>query len=140
MLYVAYGSNIGSEIKNRCPSAKAIGSGYILGYELNFYYYADIDINSVSNVPCVVYDIADEDWDMLDYYEGYPTLYGRHYVDCIVNGEHLKAIAYEMNFNHKKYSMPSNSYFDRVVAGYMEFGLDLKYLKERLNVCTKEVK
>lgn len=77
MLYVAYGSNMNlSQMAYRCPSSKVIGVGKLKGWKLVFNVHADIiKADETDEVPVLVWDIADEDWDMLDRYEGYPSYY-----------------------------------------------------------------
>lgn len=145
--YVGYGSNIPSEeMISRCPSAKYIAKGYIKDYDLNFNYYADIDIAIGCKVPCVVYEIDESDLQNLDYYEGYPTLYCRHYVNVIVtdtiiegvkcklNNDKciIKALVYEMNLEHKEEQMPLNSYVKRILSGYVEYDLDKNYILNKV--------
>ena len=68
---------------------------------------------------------------MLDFYEGYPKYYGRHYVLVETeNGETEKAIVYEMNIENKAPYSPSKDYFECIKDGYKEFGLDYKYLND----------
>ena len=138
MLYVAYGSNIPSrELLVRCPSAKFVGKGYIENYKLRFNMYADVSPSVGDRVPCVVYDITnDKDWEMLDYYEGYPTLYTKHNVSVTlenIGDIDVECVVYEMVDNFKIVDkLPSDSYINRVLVGYEEYKLDVNYFKTAL--------
>ena len=135
MLYVAYGSNIPTkQILSRCPSAVFYGKGFIKDYELKFNFHADIEPCIGEKVPCVVWDIDNVDFQMLDYYEGYPRYYGRHYVFVeLENGEMEKAIVYEMNIERKVLTSPSKDYVDCIRSGYKEFNLDEWHLDKAID-------
>ena len=137
MLYVAYGSNMNiDQMKYRCPHSKIVGTGKVLGWKLVFNVHADIvecdDANAA--VPVVVWDIASDDWDCLDMYEGYPSYYIKRNVDVeFDSGDRDVAVVYIMADRHKGICPPSNNYFDSIVHGYMDNGIDTEYLYNALN-------
>ena len=135
MLYVAYGSNMNLEqMAYRCPNSKVIGNGELHGWKLVFNIHADVIKGKESDfVPVVVWNIADEDWRMLDRYEGYPFYYIKEIVDVILdNGEIEEAIVYIMTEDRKGISMPSKEYYNCILNGYKENGIDTKYLYDAL--------
>ena len=78
MYYAAYGSNINLKQMNyRCPNSKIVGTGYLMGWKLYFNIYASVEYtgNKKDVVPVLIWEIADEDWEILDRYEGYPKYY-----------------------------------------------------------------
>ncbi len=132
MLYVAYGSNMNlDQMAYRCPDSVVIGTGKLYGWKLVFNCHADIietgDMNDV--LPVVIWDIADQDWDYLDRYEGYPSYYIRRGVEVeFDDGGCDIAIVYIMADNRKGICPPSKTYFDGIVRGCIENGIDVEYL------------
>ena len=136
MLYIAYGSNMNlSQMKYRCPNSKRIGNGKVIGWELVFNIHLDIiKTNKKHNeVPVVVWDIHDNDWNMLDRYEGYPNYYVKRTVNVVMdNGEKVNAIVYVMADERKGISPPYEDYFDTVLTGYKENGINTETLYKAL--------
>lgn len=137
MLYCAYGSNCNLEqMDYRCPNSYVVGNGKLKGYRLVFNIHADIIKTDNKNdfVPVVVWNIADADWQMLDMYEGYPSYYVKEKVNVILdNGKIEEAIVYVMADNRKGFCPPTQSYFNGICKGYIDNGIDVKYLIEALN-------
>lgn len=135
MLYVAYGSNMNLEqMKYRCPNSKVIGNGKIEGWKLIFNIHADIIKGSKKDlVPVVVWDIAKEDFDSLDRYEGYPHYYIRKKIPVrMVDGSKINAIVYVMVDDAKGICPPYEKYFNVCKQGYNDNGINLKYLYDAL--------
>lgn len=135
MLYVAYGSNMNLEqMAYRCPNSKVISNGKLNGWKLVFNVHADVvKSKKRDGVPVVVWDIADEDWYRLDMYEGYPNYYIKETVNVILdNGKTANAIVYVMANNRKGICKPTKTYFECIEKGYIENGIDVKYLYEAL--------
>ena len=136
MLYVAYGSNMNlGQMNYRCPNSKVICNGILKGWKLVFNCHADIIKGKKSDkVPVVVWDInSQEDWKMLDMYEGYPSYYIKETVNVILeNGKKEKAIVYVMADNRKGICRPTKGYFECIETGYIENGIDVKYLYNAL--------
>ena len=132
MLYISYGSNMNLEqMAYRCPNSKVVCNGKLNGWKLVFNYHADVIRTYKKNdvVPVVVWDIADADWSRLDMYEGYPSYYVKETVNVILeNGETEKAVVYVMADNRKGICRPSKDYFECIETGYIENGIDVKYL------------
>ena len=134
--YLAYGSNMNLEqMDYRCPRSYVVCNGKLKGYKLVFNVHADVirTDNEEDFVPVVVWNIADADWDRLDMYEGYPTYYVKETVNVILNnGDLAKAVVYVMTNNMKSICPPAQHYFDGIYEGYIENGIDVKYLYEAL--------
>lgn len=136
MLYVAYGSNMNlKQMAHRCPNSKVMCNGSLVGWNLVFNIHADV-VETHDNkdvVPVVVWNIADEDWKMLDRYEGYPSYYVKEIVNVILeNGKIDKAIVYVMTKSRKGISLPSREYFECILSGYKDNGINTKYLYDAL--------
>lgn len=137
MLYISYGSNMNlSQMDYRCPNSKVVCNGKLKGWRLVFNVHADIIKTDDEDdcVPVVAWDIADCDWENLDMYEGYPSYYIKETVNVILdNGKIEKAIVYVMADNRKGFFRPTKSYFEGIEAGYIENGIDVKYLYDALS-------
>lgn len=142
MLYAAYGSNINLEqMAYRCPNSKVVGVGLIKKWKLCFNIHADIrKTNRINDtVPVLLWDIADEDWEKLDRYEGFP----KYYVKKIVTvywyndkGQYHseEAIVYVMADGYsKEYAFPKKDYFNIIFEGYYENYIDFQYLHEAIS-------
>ena len=135
MLYVAYGSNMNLEqMAFRCPNSKIVGNGKLHGWKLLFNVHADIIEVENEIVPVVVWNIANEDWRMLDMYEGYPSYYVKEIVNVVLdNGKKEEAIVYVMAENRKGIYPPASSYFNGIVKGYIDNGINTDCLFDALN-------
>lgn len=142
MLYVAYGSNMNLEqMAFRCPNSKIVGNGKLRGWKLVFNIHADVIGGKESDiVPVVVWNIADEDWRMLDMYEGYPSYYVKEIVNVILdNGKKEEAIVYVMAENRKGICPPASGYFNGILKGYIDNGINTDYLFDALDYsCNNE--
>lgn len=130
-LYLAYGSNINLEqMAYRCPDSKVISKGMISDYELQFKRVATIEPKEGSEVPVLIWELGEQDELSLDKYEGFPHLYRKEDVEVEINGETQKCMAYVMN--RGEILPPSKQYFECILQGYMENGLDTNYLIKAL--------
>ena len=143
-LYIAYGSNLNVEqMTYRCPTAKVYGKGILKGYRLLFKgrpdnAYLTIEAKADGEVPVVVWDIKPSDEISLDRYEGYPSFYYKEDIPVeLETGEVVEAMVYIMTNKIKdriNLNLPSEYYLNAVREGYEEFGFDLKYLKEAIEL------
>lgn len=147
MLYCAYGSNMNVEqMKWRCPDAVVLGTGVIPKYLLMFRgnptsAVATIqpDRTSAPNkgVPVVIWNISADDEKTLDVYEGFPRLYIKETIKVAMSdGKTVEAMVYIMN-NGYKTGIPSNSYFNTILDGYFDNGIDSEYLFSRLEAMSR---
>ena len=77
---MAYGSNLNlANMATRCPDAKHLGSMYIPNWKLVFRHVADIvpSYDKEDLLPVGVWEITKDCEKALDFYEGYPNLYGK---------------------------------------------------------------
>lgn len=138
--YIAYGSNLNQvQMAYRCPGARPLGSGKLRGWSLAFRgsktgSYLTIEKKKGACVPVGVWEITDEDERKLDRYEGFPTFYYKKtllvtYTDAQGERRDVEAIVYIMH-EDRPLGVPSASYVKTCAQGYVDFGLDLEYLKD----------
>lgn len=137
MLYCSYGSNCNlQQMAYRCPNSKKVSVGLLKGWKAVFNIHMDIikTDNTDDIVPVVVWDIAEKDWSMLDMYEGYPSYYVKKTVNVTLDdGAEEKAIVYVMADNKKGICPPASGYFNGIVKGYMDNGINTDYLFKALD-------
>lgn len=137
MLYIAYGSNMNiDQMAYRCPGSKVVCKGMLYGWKLVFNVHADIipTSNDEDTVPVLVWKIAPEDWKRLDMYEGYPKYYVKQEIETwLETGVMEKCVAYVMADNRKGYQPPNHSYFEIIIQGCEENGIDVDYLYRALD-------
>ncbi len=128
-LYVAYGSNLNlNQMAFRCPKAKVVGKGVLKDYQLTFRHVATIEPLEDAETPVGVWEITPRDEMALDIYEGYPRLYRKETVDVVMHDGTVKqAMVYIMNDGYA--GMPSDCYYNTILKGYRDIGLDEKYLE-----------
>ena len=130
-LYIAYGSNINLEqMAYRCPHSKVVGTSEIKGYELEFRSVATIVPNKGASVPVLIWELDDRDLPILNRYEGWPRLYRQKKMPFEMDGKSYEGMAYLMN--HGIISPPSQQYYNTILQGYRENGLDESYLETAL--------
>ena len=134
-LYVAYGSNLNiRQMQHRCPTAKLYGTGIVSDYELQFKgqpncAFATIAPKEGSEVPVAVWEIQSQDERALDRYEGYPSHYFKQNIPVQLDGKEVDAMVYIMNLK-MKFGMPSPYYYQTVLEGYHDCGLDTEVLDQ----------
>ena len=127
-LYIAYGSNINLEqMKYRCPHSKVVGTSEIKDYELEFRGVATIVPSKGLTVPVLIWELDERDLPTLNRYEGYPRLYRQEEMTFELDGKEVKGMAYLMNSG--VLSPPGRQYYNTILQGYRENGLDEKYLQ-----------
>ena len=130
--YIAYGSNLNHEqMAYRCPEAEFLGTSEIIGYTLVFkgrnYGVADIILCEGSSVPIGIWSISEADERSLDVYEGFPSLYKKRNFSVVLDGKKLTCMAYVMSAKYP-FKMPSESYFNTILNGYVDCGIDTETL------------
>lgn len=127
-LYVAYGSNLNLEqMARRCPTAKVVGIGVLKDYQLTFRRVATIEKQKGAITPVGVWEISPTDERALDIYEGYPHLYRKETVSVELKDKTVKAMVYIMN--EGKPQLPVEYYYNVILEGYQDVGIDPKYLE-----------
>lgn len=130
-LYIAYGSNINLEqMAYRCPHSKVVGTSKIKGYELEFRGVATIVPKENASVPVLIWELDERDLPILNKYEGFPSFYRQEKMPFELNGKSYKGMAYLMN--RGTISPPSPQYYNTILQGYQENGLDESYLETAL--------
>ena len=130
-LYIAYGSNINLEqMAYRCPHSKVIGTSEIKDFELEFRGVATIVPKENASVPVLIWELDERDLPILNRYEGLPRLYRQEKMPFELGGKSYEGMAYLMN--HGEISPPSQQYYNTILQGYRENGLDESYLQKAL--------
>lgn len=136
-LYIAYGSNTNHELMaSRCPNAEFIAKTVIKNYRLAFHgiennSFLTIIPDDSSEVEAAVWAISEADEAALDDYESFPTLYRKEMFDITFNGIPKKALIYIMNDGEKK-ALPSESYFNCVLDGYLDCRINTDQMFEAM--------
>ena len=129
MLYLSYGMNTNiDQMASRCPGSVSIGRVDIPDYRLVFRGVADIEESVGDMLQTVMWDITDECELALDMLEGYPTFYGKKYVDVQVGSKTYQAMIYQMIGSRLDYSSPGGYYQTMLEEGYQDHGLDLNQI------------
>ena len=135
--YFAYGSNLHKrQMKGRCRDSEPVTKAILEGYELLFRGngkengVADIQPKAGEQVFGAIYKVSAADRAALDRYEGYPRMYDRHVIEVVRqdNGKSVEAFVYRM-LDQYKLTSPEDHYFDIILEGYREWGIDLDKLK-----------
>jgi len=123
-LYIAYGSNLNMEdMARRCPAAKVAGTAELKNFELLFRNHATVEPREGAAVPVAVWEIQPEDEQRLDWYEGYPSYYGKEMVEVEMESGAVSAMVYTMNPGHRP-ELPARQYLRTIEEGYRSFGFD----------------
>ena len=141
--YVAYGSNTPQEMRFRCPDSKFLGVAKLSGFALLFRYYATVEEKKRSKLKVMLYQISDDDELLLDYYEGYPSLYDKKEVEVKFHGKRLEALIYYIPEEAKSIAslrFPSQEYLTRCLYGYCDSGLPLKQLSNAVLYTATRIK
>ena len=130
-LYIAYGSNINLEqMAYRCPHSKVVGTSEIKDFELEFRGVATIVPKENASVPVLIWKLDERDLPILNRYEGWPRLYRQEKMEFELNGKTFEGMAYLMNYG--KITPPSQEYYNTILQGYRENGLDESFLQKAL--------
>ena len=130
-LYIAYGSNINLEqMAFRCPNSRVVGTSEIKDYELEFRGVATIVPKENASVPVLIWELDERDLPTLNRYEGWPRLYRQEKMEFELDGKTFEGMAYLMNYG--EVAPPSQQYYNTILQGYRENGLDESYLQMAL--------
>ena len=130
-LYIAYGSNINLEqMAFRCPHSRVVGTSEIKDYELEFRGVATIVPKENASVPVLIWELDEQDLPTLNRYEGWPRLYRQEKMEFELDGKTFEGMAYLMNYG--EVAPPSQQYYNTILQGYRENGLDESYLQTAL--------
>lgn len=139
MLYASYGMNTNIEqMASRCPNAISIGRVDIPNHRLVFRGVADIEESLGDTLQTVMWDITDDCELALDMLEGFPTFYGKKYIDVTIGNKIYKSMIYQMIAERLDYYSPSNYYQYLLEEGYKAHGLDVNQIYNAEGFCDVE--
>lgn len=145
-VYGAYGSNMNlDQMSHRCPKARVIGTGTLQDYKLTFRGkykgFANVEQCEDKLVPIVLWEITEDCETALDMYEGFPTQYIKKQVEVMLDGKPIKTMVYIMVSEYENMvAAPTEYYFDVIVRGYSDNGLNLKPLQNAYAECLSELR
>ena len=129
-LYGAYGSNLNkAQMLNRCPNSRPFKSILLEKFKLVFKGVADIEKDTEGKIHLGIYKITKECEKALDYYEEFPKIYKKFYIDYIFEGKKEKILCYTMN-KLFSYATPSEKYFKVIKQGYYDWSFNLDNLND----------
>ena len=99
----------------RCQDAVPLGAYTLQGYQLVFRFYADIIPESDNSVKGGLWEISERDEEILDRYEGYPSLYEKYYDNDIM--------FYRMHNVDQDLRLPTLGYLEGMLEGMENFSL-----------------
>lgn len=83
-----------------------------------------------ATVPVLIWELDERDLPVLNRYEGWPRLYRQEKMPFELDGKSYEGMAYLMN--RGTISPPSQQYYNTILQGYQENGLDESYLETAL--------
>lgn len=139
--YFAYGSNCNLvQMAKRCPSATVVGRVTLPNYRLTFngkssgVGVASIQRKKGYEVHGLLWAITPSCETALDWYEGFPHLYGKHNVTVYTEGNTpIKAMVYIMTPEFSYPALPSKAYYDGILEGFKQNGIDAETLRVALS-------
>lgn len=146
-LYFAYGSNMNlDQMAFRCPNASVVGVVRVDDYRLTFCGSGYAGVATIlpqagSHADGVLWRISAADEKHLDFYEGYPRLYGQEPVEVIdSSGQRMTVMAYTMNSPYKECpAPPSQRYLQGILDGCRQNGIDLAPIRAEVNHLLKKM-
>lgn len=134
-LTFAYGSNmLAARLRERCPSARAIGIAELPGHELRWHKRSnqksgkcDIVASDSASVFGVLYEIKAQEKGALDRAEGLGAGYEEIEIEVLCGSERVNAKAYRAT-NTDPALRPFTWYRALVIAGAKEHGLPASYI------------
>lgn len=128
MLYFAYGSNLNkAQMSRRCPAAIPVGPLILPNARLVFRGVADIEWHATRSVHGGLWHVTRACERELDVYEGVRGgLYRKEYLQLKVsrNGQTVVEPCLVYLMNRSGESAPSVGYFEIILRGFADFGLD----------------
>ena len=117
-------------MKRRCKDSIYVKKINLKNFKLTFrskYRAADIEIKKNSFVPGGLFEISKSDEKKLDVYEDFPILYKKYYFFY-----YGKRVMTYLMVNKSPFKFPTERYLNIVKKGYLNCGLDNKFLKKAL--------
>ena len=114
----------------RCPHSKVAGTSEIKNFELEFRGVVTIVPKENASVPVLIWKLDERNLSTLNQYEGWPRLYRQEKMEFELKGKTFEGMAYLMNYG--KIAPPSQQYYNIILQGYRENGLDESFLQKAL--------
>lgn len=83
-----------------------------------------------ASVPVLIWKLDERNLSTLNQYVGWPRLYRQEKMEFELNGKTFEGMAYLMNYG--KIAPPSQEYYNTILQGYRENGLDESFLQKAL--------
>ena len=130
--YIAYGSNTCAEqMQQRCPDSRLIGTAMLDGFELEFRGAATIVPKCGAQTPVLIWEISELDEIRLDVCEGvHNDVYRKEIQEFEIGSRKISGMMYVKNGG--QISPPKNSYAQRMLQGYEQNGMDVKYIHDAI--------
>ena len=147
--YFAYGSNMNLEqMKYRCPAAEVVENVRLENYRLAFRGrapgngVATVLQEKGSYVEGVLWKITEACEKSLDFYEGFPSFYGKESIRVKnQDGVEKEVFVYMMNAPHKDVpAKPSKFYLDGILEGCKDNQIPTESVMEAVKRTRQEVK
>ena len=146
--YFAYGSNMNlDQMAHRCPDAEVVGRAVLKDYRLVF--RGNRNGNGVASVvpdpgkevQGLLWKITSRCEQSLDFYEGYPRLYGKEEINVQTKtGEVAKVAVYIMNEPYQSQpALPSDYYLQGILDGCRQNHLTQKEVHWAVEETKKEL-
>jgi gamma-glutamylcyclotransferase (GGCT)/AIG2-like uncharacterized protein YtfP len=113
----------------RCPKSKFLGKSILEGWQLQFKSVATIQKGPNFKVPVGMFEITQECENSLDVFEDFPSLYKKYFVKVELSGIVVEAMTYVMGVGYGV-GPPSEKYYNVICKGYLDCGLEAKYLEK----------
>ena len=123
------------QMASRCPGSVSIGRVDVPNYRMVFRGVADIEESVGGVLQTVMWDITPQCEAALDMLEGYPTFYGKRYIEVTIGNKTYEAMMYQMVGDRLDYSHPGMYYQEMLEEGYQDHGLDLNQIYEAEGFC-----
>ena len=146
--YFAYGSNMNlDQMEYRCPDAKVVGRAVLKDYRLVFRGSRNgIGVASVVSDPGkevqgLLWKITPRCERSLDFYEGYPRLYGKEKIKVQTKtGEVANVAVYIMNEPYQSQpALPGDFYLKGILDGCRQNGLSKKNVRQAVEETKTEM-
>ncbi len=138
-LYAAYGSNLNlGQMARRCPTARVLGASVLKDHRLLFRgarwgSVATVEPCEGGSVPVLVWEITPEDEKALDFYEGFPFLYGKKTIELPLKGRAVMTMVYVMTPGRLQ-GQPGQNYYAAILEGYRAAGFDPAILRAAADI------
>jgi gamma-glutamylcyclotransferase (GGCT)/AIG2-like uncharacterized protein YtfP len=140
VLYFAYGSNLNlTDMRTRCPDARAEAPARLRGWRLIFRGVADIEPAEGCSVYGALWWLSPRDVRSLDAYEGAPTHYLQRTLEVETDAGLRQAMTYIMA-SEAYHGLPSAWYLERIEEGFRDWSLPIGELQRALDQTREQLR